>query len=348
MEPGFQSPKTTIVKRVKKYAVLALMVVGGLFVVLALFVILGVASFTGLGSQGFSSAPSAPGAPGVSPDYSRSTSGLADMEQAVSDESFMPSPMPVPTSYVPNLEQYETTDYRASARTRDFDEACTLLRNLKTDDDIDFKNLSVNTNYCTATFFTKPEKVSVVLDQLQEISGVEISQTTESVTRRREQLQTESDVLRQQLASVERTLADAERQYTEITEVARASNDAAALTRAIRDKLSTIETLDQKRINLLSRLRSMSQQAADLDERIGVVAFTATFYRSFPVDADKKSRQWETAWKELSDAFTVFLIGFSAYLGIFILKIVQYAVYALVLLLLVRFGSKFVRRIWKL
>ncbi len=346
MEPEFNTASTLSAwkARLQQYAVPALAVFGGLAIILMLFGGFGAASLNKARDNGISTNQVAPGAPSMP-----SSMGRADvaMEEMAYDGDFAPMPIPDPSPYVPNLEQYETTDYTVSARTKDFDEACELVRTLKADNTIDFKRLDEQLNHCSATFYTSEERAQAVRERLAAIAGAEVTRSTVSVTRQREQLATESDVLRQQLTVVETTLADAERQYDEITEVARASNDASALTKAIRDKLSIIETLNQKRINLLSRLQHMNQQAADLEERIGVVAFNVSFTRSYPLDLDQKSRQWEAAWKELDAAVTTFLIGFSAYLGIFVLNVVQYAVYFLIIIVVVRFGWKLVRRLWR-
>lgn len=374
MEPERPSLFENWKEKFKKYAVPALAVVGGI-ALLVMFsgqlrytiidmgesMMYGGNSYSKSQSYGVAAMPSMPNVGGTG-GYARNLAAqdmdmayddyaMEEMEMASYDGGgFAPSimPAPEPSPYVPDLEKYETTDYSVYARTKDFDDACSLLTDLKARDDVDFRNFSEQLNYCSATFYTEEDNVDEVTERFSEIDGVEMSRDTVSVTRQRSNIQTRTGVLMEQLASVENTLTMAETQYAELTEIARAEGDASALTRAIRDKLSTIETLNQRRISLVSQIQQLDQQAADLNERIGVVAFNVSFSRAYPIYPDEDSRKWENAWEELSDSFTYFLIGFTVYLGIFILKVVQYAFYGLILLLLVRFGWKVVRRVWRI
>lgn len=357
MEPQTQTLQEKVKHYVKKFGVPTLVVVGALAIVSMLgSTFMG----SGLGISGETSyvnVPSMPGAP--SARMQTASYDMMESEMAYDDggydgyaagSSYMPSPMPPvePTGYVPNLEQYETTDYSATARTKAFDEACDLVLGLKARDDIHFKYISESEDQCGANFFVEEGKEGGVIAQLEGISNIEISRVTNSVTRQRQRLETEADILTQQLASVEATLTEAERQYTELTEVARAANDASALTEAIRDKLNMIENLNQRRINLVSRLQSFAQRSAELEERIGVIAFNVSITRANSSNDEYRERLWLGAWDDLGDEVTKFLIGLTAYFGIFLLRVMQYVVYGLVLLVLFRFGWKLVKQIWKL
>lgn len=354
MEPQTQTLKEKIINYVKKFGLPLLAVVGGLAILLVLSNMFTSGVRIKSGSESLVSIPGAPMGHTQTASYDMVESEMAYYDGGYDGygggNSYMPAPLPPadPTGYMPNLEGYETTDYNVTARTKAFDEACSLLNNLKARDDIHFKYLSEDENYCSTNFYVEEGKEDGVVEQLKGISNVEISRVTNSVTRQRQRLQTESDILAQQLASVEATLTEAERQYSELTEVAWAANDAAALTEAIRDKLNMIENLNQRRISLVSRLQSFAQRSAELEERIGVVAFNVSITRANPSNSQYKDSLWEEAWDELDDAVTSFLIGLTAYFGIFLLRVVQYVIYGIVLLVLFRFGWKLLQQIWKL
>ncbi len=250
--------------------------------------------------------------------------------------------------YVPNLEQYETSDYTVTARTRAFEAACEKIIVYKSDTQIHFKSFSEQQNQCSAFFFVPNDRANQIADDLQTISGAEVTRTVTSVTRDREILKSESEMITEQLRIVEQTLADAERQYSEITQLAQASNNASALSEAITNKLTMIEMLNQKRIDLTARLGMINRSAAELNERINVTAFTVTITRSFVLDTNRTTLEWEGAWRELREQWTSVLIGLSAYLGIFVIRTIQYAVYALIIIVIARFVWKIAQKVWKL
>jgi chromosome segregation ATPase len=207
--------------------------------------------------------------------------------------------------------------------------------------------LNRSTNNCRATFYVTQPQVNRVLDTLTAYDGVEVNRTTESVTRHREEIQGQTSILQQQLASVERSLAIAETEFDEIATFARETNDAETLASAIREKLSLIDTLTQRKISLVSRIDSYMQQAADLEERLNVVQFSVNVDRSYPLSLNRTSRQWERAWAELDEQFTDTLIGLTAFFGIFLLWSVRIVIYALVGIVVVRGLWKFARLVWR-
>ncbi len=262
-------------------------------------------------------------------------------------ESSYYRPEPVPDGYTSDLESYETTEYNISAHTKQFDELCNALATLKADSEIHFKYLNTSINSCQALFYVEENKSDNVLSALTTFQGVEVSRGTESVTRHRQQIQTQTGILEQQLASVERTLATAETQFDEIAEFARANKEASVLSQTIREKLTLIDSLTQRKINLTSQLNQLFQQATDLEEKLDVVQFSVAIYRSYPIHPQKNLQKWEQAWEELKDAYTDTLIGLSAFFGIFLLWTLRLTLYLLVLIVILRGVWKFIQYILK-
>lgn len=284
---------------------------------------------------------------GYAPSFNTSPSmGKAvtdEMDMMMRAESSYYPPQPYPDGYTSGLENYETTQYSVSARTKQFDELCDTVSSLKANAQIHFKYLNTSTNNCRATFYVDENLTNTVLNTLTAFSGVEVARNTESVTRHRQQLQGQTDILKQQLASVQSSLTAAETQFDEIAEFARANKDASTLSQAIREKLTLVDTLTQRKINLTSRLDQLYQQSADLEERMNVVQFDVTVSRSYPIYPNQESQKWEMAWEELKDTFTDTLIGLSAFFGIFLLWAVRLAVYLLVLIVVLRGLWKFAK-----
>lgn len=263
------------------------------------------------------------------------------------DSSYYYPPVPTPDGYTSELESYETSTYSVSARTKELDALCDTLVTLKSDAHIHFKTFTSSLNNCYATFYVTEEKVEGVLGALTAFQEVEITRNTESVTRHKQQLESQTQVLEQQLASISRTLTATELQFDEIATFARSENDAATLSKTIREKLSLVEQLTQQKISLTAQLNNLYQQATDLNERIDVVQFTVSIMRANPINLNKHERQWDSAWEDLKDEFTRTLIGLTTFFGIFLLWIVRYSLYLLVLIVVIRGLWKFAKVVWK-
>ena len=289
-------------------------------------------------------------APAMDIDYAPGVGGATAEEFSATERSVSNSALyyePTPNGYTAGLEDYETASYNVAAKTKQFDDFCASLTQLKANPNIDFKSMYGTTNQCRATFYTNKIDAPSVVASLQQFSGVEVTHSVVSVARHRQQIQSRSDIIRQQLNSVNRSLAIAETEFDQIAAFARTQNDAKTLSEAIREKLSLIDTLTQRKISLTSQLDNIAQQAADLEERIDVVEFSVFANRLNPIIVGESERKWTRAWEELSDTFTDTLIGLTAFFGIFLLWVVRLTVYLLVLLLVLRGLWKFVQFVWQ-
>lgn len=140
----------------------------------------------------------------------------------------------------------------------------------------------------------------------------------------------------------------AEAQLVNINNALATNVDASNLSIRVTESLRLIDELTQRKINLNSQLSNLYQQAADLEERLGVVEFSTNISRSNPIYPNEDSRAWEVAWDELSDAYRETLIALSATFLVFLLWTLRVIVYLLVvtivLRILYRFGKLVVRK----
>lgn len=331
-----------------KYIRFGIFGVGGLVVIFIAWISINLLTqSTGLDSMTLS-APSVTNSSGRAFDMEKSSNGMmADSYQvAETESSYYYPPVPTGEGYTSGLESYETSTYSIFARTKEFDALCATLSALKNDPAIHFKTLTSSLNNCYATLFVAEAKVGEVLNTFTGFQGVEVTRNTESVTRHKQQLESQTLVLEQQLASVSRTLVATELQFDEIAAFARSSNDASTLSKTIREKLSLVEQLTQQKISLTSQLSQLYQQAADLQERLDVVQFDVSITRAIPMVTDKYERQWDQAWEALQDEFTDTLIGITAFFGVFLLWVVRIGLYLLVLIVLGRGLWKFGKVVW--
>ncbi len=316
----------------------------GAIILIALFIFLVIinlmSSSTGLSMDDSFSA----GAPSISMYNQGMSMERAADYYATSESSYYPQP--TPDGYTSGLEDYETNEYQISARTKEFDQMCDALTNLKTDSQVHFKYLNTSTNNCNATFYTEDTKTNSVLNTLTAFNGVEVTRNTESVTRHKQQLESQTDIIKQQLARIESSLTAAETQLDRLNQLFNTSDDVTKLSREVTNSLQYIDQLTQKKISYTSQLNNLYQQAADLAERLEVVQFTVNINRSIAINPNQDSYKWERAWKELSDTYTETLIGLSAFFGIFLLWTLRLAIYLMVLIALARVVWKLGKLIW--
>ncbi|MFT7644567.1 MAG: hypothetical protein ACI9BF_000216 [Candidatus Paceibacteria bacterium] len=324
-----------------KFIGIGLAVLAAFFIVIILLASMNSSrSSAGMDSMGMSEGMD--NTPSFNINSERGVSMGNEMKMMQDESSYYP-PQPSPHGYTSGLENYETTEYSVTARTKQFEEMCGALSALKADSQIHFKYLNTSTNNCRATLYAYETEAKRVLDTLTNFSGAEVTRNTESVTRHRQQIQSQTSILAQQLSSVQSSLTSAEIQFDEIADFARENKDAATLSQAINQKLNNINTLTQQKINLTARLNQLYQQAADLEEMMNAVQFNVNISRSNPIYVDQESRQWEQAWKELHGTYTETLIGLSAFFGIFLLWTARLAIYLLVLIIVLRGFWKFTK-----
>ena len=223
---------------------------------------------------------------------------------------------------------------------------CAKLSELKADSEIHFKSLSAATNNCHATFYVTEEKVADTLAQLQDFRNVEITRDTSSVTRHKQQLESQTVIIQQQLSRTESTLAAAEQQLAQLNALFATSDEVTKLSAEVTNSLRYIDQLTQRKINYLSQLDDLYQQAADLNERISVVQFDVHIVRAVPIYTGKYERQWDAAWEELHEVFTDTMIGLTAFFGVFLLWAIRLTIYLLVIIVFTRGLWKFAQWLW--
>ena len=324
--------------RYVKFGALALFGLVALFVFWVLVNLM--SSATGLDDSSFSAPMGAP-----APSYDNRGAKMESADVAIDGVSYS-VPEPTPSSYTSNLESYETTRYTVGGKVKEFDDLCQSLIALKADPNIHFQSINTQTNYCRAHFYVEEAQVSAVVDTLAGYGGVEISRDTSSVTRHRQQLQSRTNILQQQLARVEQTLAAAEAQLDRLNARFYATDEVTEISAEVTNSLRFIDQMTNQKINLISQLDTLYQQSADLEARLNVVEFSVNISRSNPLHPNKYERAWEQAWDELHDTFNETLIGITAFFGIFLLWALRISVYLLVVLIIVRLFWKFGRLLW--
>ena len=260
-------------------------------------------------------------------------------------ESYI-QPTPNTGNYTSDLESYETTSYGISGDTKEFDRVCSSLESLKDSPNVHFKSLNITKNRCSAILYSEESEVDRILWELAGYDDVDYTRNTISVTRHKQQIEGQTQILQEQLKNVNRSLVSTEQQYNELAELAKENNNADALSTAIKQELSQMKSLTNEKINLTSQLDRIYQQAADLQARLDVVEFSVNISRQNVIDSDKYEDVWSNTWNQLKDSFNNTLVNLTFILASFLLYVIQFVVYALILIYIAKYLWRLTRWIW--
>ena len=259
------------------------------------------------------------------------------VSSAPSQGRILPTPQGPSTGSFTRLQAYETTDYTVSASLRSIDTLCNQLEFLRADENTQFRSLTRNEQSCRAHFFVEENQVDQLLQYFNSIRGVQIDRNTHSVTTLREQVTSELDSLRTQLARLETTISEAEVGFDEAIAFARTESDATALAQAVNEKTNTLNNLYQQQLFLNAQIQEVARRSQDLNERIGLVGFSIRFTSLTRANTNRQDRAWAHAIEILEDRLIDFQTGVTIGLFIVLLWIIQITIYG-VLLFIILFG----------
>lgn len=246
-----------------------------------------------------------------------------------------------------DAEAYEVTDYGVTIETRELARDCGAIAGLKARTDVIFEYANEFDHGCIYSFKVKIDAAEGVLAMLKTMNPKDVNENTRTIKRLIDDYTSETDVLTKKRDSIDATMASAMKAYDEITRVASASNDADALARIINSKIAIIERLTQERMNVDAQLDRLARAKADELDRVDFVFFNVSVTERNFVDGEQLADSWRDAIRQFvrdtNQALQLATIGTITLL----LIAFQYALYALLLLLAVKYGWKVGKRIWK-
>ncbi|MBU1445963.1 hypothetical protein KKD70_01730 [Patescibacteria group bacterium] len=290
-------------------------------------------------------------------NYAKSTMSVApayDMGMAM-EESYITSvesaisPMPTREDIISgdDAEDFEVTQYNASIETRHLEETCAKITELKPLDYVIFENSNEYDHGCNYTFKVNRDKAAEILAVIQELDPKDLSEYTQTIKRRVENLISEVEILENKMAVIDSTLAEAISAYDEITTLATRVQDVESLTKIITSKLQIIERLTQERINISERLDRLAKSKADQLDRLEYTYFNVSIYENKFVDGEELKDSWKSAIKAFVRDINVLAQDITINLAFLLLLAIQYSLYAVILLLLAKYGWKVGKSIWK-
>lgn len=310
-----------------------------------------------------------PGIPGVATmavapgmGYGGGYGGKAEMAyggDSYSEDSMMPQlstrnaltassiyPPQTPSPMGDTAEQFEVTQYSATIETRNLSSTCAKFDDLKKRDDVIFENANASEHSCNYTFKVKRASVDGVLAWLKDLKPRDLSENTYTIKAQVDDYTNEIEILETKRASIDATLKSAISAYDEVTRLATNSQNADALAKIIDSKIQMIERLSQEKINIDQQLDRLSRSKAQQLDNIDYTYFNANVYENKFVDGQSIRDSWKQAVRDFVQQLNTMIQDLTIGLVLFLLFIVQWLIYALIVLVIAKYGWKFVRNFW--
>lgn len=277
--------------------------------------------------------------------YAESGSDASMPQLSARNVGSMPYPYPQPPSGN-TAELFEITQYSASIETRRVEETCDTVADLKSREDVIFESSNTYDRGCDFTFKAEKASADDVLAIIKDLDPKEISDNTYTIKGQIDDFTSETEVLTKKRASIDQTLASAISAYDEITALATRSQNADALAKIIDSKIGIIERLTQERININEQLDRLARAKADQLDSLDYTRFSVSVYENKFVDGEELGNSWKEAIKNFIRDLNRIIQDLTINLLLVIILVLQWAVYAFIVLIVAKYGWKLAKYIW--
>jgi len=278
------------------------------------------------------------------PDYAYNYDEAYASKSTVSP-SISPYP-PYQTTYGEDAEEYEVTDYSIFFKERNIQSTCASVANLKQLTYVIFESASESEELCSYRFKVTHADVDRVLDDMRALDPDTLHITTYTIEPTIRNYSDEIDILKQKLARIETTLANAERSYDAVALLATNARDIDALAKIIESKITLIERMSNERIATSEALDRIVRYKETQLDKTKFAFFVVEVQRDAIVSFKDIKDSWNSALKqfvrELNTVFQNTTIG----IALFILRVLMVALYFFLVLVIVKFGFHLARRVW--
>jgi hypothetical protein len=246
-----------------------------------------------------------------------------------------------------DAEAFEVKNYNASIETRNLERDCGAIRALKTRTDVIFENANEYDRGCNFTFKVEKGSVEAILALIKDLDPKELGENTYTIKREVEDYTSEIQIYENKLASLDATLESALASYENITELATRTGDVESLAKIIDSKLMLIERLTNARIETKNQLDYIQRAKADALDRLEYTYFNVNVYEGTYVDEEALKDSWKMALQQFVLNVNQFAQEMSIGLLALVLFVIKFALYGTLLLVAVKFGWKFVQKVWQ-
>lgn len=246
-----------------------------------------------------------------------------------------------------DLEAFEASDYSATFRQGNIERTCQIIEGLKSRTDVVFINAERGDTNCYYRFKVPKASSERIMSAIKALEPEEFSVHTETVKGQVTDYTSTLTILSTKLAAIESALEDAEAAYDELTVYATSQNDAETLANVINSKLAIIERLTGERLMVRGEIERVTRAKAEEIERIDHVFVSVYAFEDPVINFESIGESWRQAVRNLitiaNEVFQSVTVGLVA----FIFFLVPIAFYSLLILLVVKYGMRLVKKIWK-
>jgi len=244
-------------------------------------------------------------------------------------------------------EKYEVAEYDATIETRQLDSACAAISGLKARPEVIFESAREYNYGCNYTFKVTRDKTDAILDIIKGMKPKELVGDTYTIQGQVNDYTKEIDILQKKLAAIDETLSKAITAYDEVAQAASGAKDIASMAEVVDSKINTIERLATERININARLDLIQSDKSQQLDRLDYTFFSVNITKDSIIEWQNLKDSWGYAIKESSARVNQAIQNISVNLIGFLFNLLQYIIYALILLLVAKYGWRLTKSIWK-
>jgi len=246
-----------------------------------------------------------------------------------------------------DAEDFEVTEYNANIETRFLDDTCGQIAALKTRDDVIFERANEYEKSCSYSFKVKHDSVLEILAMIETLNPRELNESVYTIKRLINDYTSEAEILERKMASIEETLANAITAYDDITELATKTKDVESLAKIIDSKIGIIERLTQERININAQLERLERSKAEQLDRLDYTYFNVYVLENKFIDGDNLKDSWKIAVKSFIRDVNGVIQDITINLVSLLFLILQYIIYLFIILIVVKYGWRLAKYIWR-
>lgn len=245
-----------------------------------------------------------------------------------------------------DAEEFEVTEYSASIETRNREETCNAFTELKAKTYVIFENSNAYDRGCSFSFKVEQESVPEVLAWLKDLDPTYLNENTYTIKRQLDDFTSEEEILKKKLTEIDNTLASAISAYAEVTRLATQTRDAASLSQIIQSRIQIIQQLTQERLSVNEQLDRLSRAKADQLDHLEYTYFRVDVSENTYIDTRYLGESWKQALRDVVRVINDAVQGMTVNLLALFFIVLQWSLYALILLIIIKYGWHIARKIW--
>jgi hypothetical protein len=278
----------------------------------------------------------------VSSSYSDSSRGSVAYEMDSVSTSYTPE-----TSVPQGDMEYETRAHTAHIRTTNFNRACATIERFSAITGTHFAEMTKNEQHCSYSFKTVRANESMILDAIRTLDPDLLTTNIETIKRQVVRYQGEMDILLQRERALEETFNSATEAYETLVTLAKDTENATALSMALRDKLMHMQNISRERTNLAREMQALSRAMSEAQDRVEFVQFQVNIEKYEVVNYDNITDSWYRAMQSFAYDVNKTLQDLTLGIVFHLLLFAQFLLYGIFFLIIAKHGLRWVKRYWK-